>query len=92
MKNSELIKELKEFNPDAEVTTPYSETIELSYISNEEYSKKTTPIVFIEGADEKYLECENEYINEYEDVVWCNHYDKPCTNKEECDYFNEFTE
>lgn len=31
----ELIDELKNYNPEAEITTPYSETIELSYISKD---------------------------------------------------------
>lgn len=33
MKVQELIDELKSYNPNAEITTPYSETIALSYIS-----------------------------------------------------------
>lgn len=49
---SELINELEEYNPNAEITTPYSETIELSYICDEGGNKKTAKIVFIEWADE----------------------------------------
>ena len=49
---SELIEELKEYNPDAEITTPYSETICLSYIDADgKYDKSNTPFVFIEQAD-----------------------------------------
>ena len=48
----ELIDELKKYNPNAEITTPYSETIELSYIdSNNEYTRENTPLVFIEWSD-----------------------------------------
>ena len=46
---SELIEELKSYNPNAEVTTPYSETIELSFISGD--GKSNAEIVFIEWAD-----------------------------------------
>ena len=49
---SELIDELKEYNPDAEITTPYSETICLAWIyDNGKYDKSNTPFVFIEQAD-----------------------------------------
>lgn len=51
MKVRELIDELKTYNPNAEVTTPYSETIELSFISINGYDKSNTPIVFIEQRD-----------------------------------------
>lgn len=47
----ELIKELERFNPNAEITTPYSETIELSYISEGGADEMNTPIVFIEMRD-----------------------------------------
>ena len=47
----EFIEELQEFNPKAEITTPYSETIELSYICEDGADKKTTKMVFIEGRD-----------------------------------------
>ena len=49
MKVRELIEELKTYNPDAEITTPYSETIGLSYISDKE--KGDAKIVFIEWED-----------------------------------------
>ena len=51
MKVQELIDELQTYNPNAEVTTPYSETIELSYISEGGADKSNTQIVFIEWAD-----------------------------------------
>lgn len=58
MKVKELIKELKDFNQEAEVVSPTSETILLSYIANDEGgTKDTTKIVFIEGAD--YDETDN---------------------------------
>ena len=47
----EFIEKLSEFNPKAEITTPYSETIELSWISEDGADKKDTKIVFIEGRD-----------------------------------------
>lgn len=51
MKVSELIEQLKTFNPDAEVTRPDSETICLSYICEGGRDKSNTPIVFIEMCD-----------------------------------------
>ena len=55
MKVSELIHKLYNYNQDAEITTPYSETIELSYIcidgDGNPVDSRETPIVFIEGVD-----------------------------------------
>lgn len=52
MKVSELIDELKNYNSDAEITTTYSETIELGFIDGDgEYSKEDTPLVFVLGRD-----------------------------------------
>lgn len=55
MKVSELIHELYNYNQDAEVVTPYSETIRLSYIyldlEGNPMDSRETPIVFIEGCD-----------------------------------------
>jgi len=53
---SELIRELEKYNPDAEITTPYSETIRLGFICRDPkgeatYDESTTPYVFIEGCD-----------------------------------------
>lgn len=47
----EFIEELSQFNPKAEITTPYSETIELSWISSDGAGKEDTELVFIEGRD-----------------------------------------
>lgn len=47
----EFIKELSEFNPKAEITTPTSETICLSWICEDDAGKDDTKIVFIEGCD-----------------------------------------
>lgn len=44
----ELIEELKSYNPNAEVTTPYSETIYLSFIGGD---KSDAKIVFVEQRD-----------------------------------------
>lgn len=49
---SDFIEELKQYNPNAKITTPYSETIKLSYICDNDGSKETAKIVFIEWADE----------------------------------------
>jgi len=55
MKVSELIDELMEYNPNAEVVTSYTETIEISYSGvlgvSDCSDKKTTPFVFIDGCD-----------------------------------------
>ena len=52
MKVRELVKWLMDYNMDAEVTTSYSETIEVSYIDmNGQYDKSSTPVVFIDGCD-----------------------------------------
>ena len=55
MKVKELIEKLWNYNQDAEITTPYSETIDLSYIciDNEgnPLDTRETPLVFIELCD-----------------------------------------
>lgn len=56
MKVEELIDELKTYNPDAEVTTPYSETIELSFIDIGG-GKSDTPVVFVEQRDYVEEDC-----------------------------------
>ena len=49
---SEPIDELKQYNPNAEVTCVDSETIELSFIDFQgQYDKSNTPIEFIERRD-----------------------------------------
>lgn len=52
MKCDKLIETLKNYNPNADVTTPYSEDICISYIDDDgKYDKHTTPIIFIEWSD-----------------------------------------
>ena len=46
-----FIEELSQFNPKAEITTPYSETIELSWICDDGAGKEDRKLVFIEGRD-----------------------------------------
>lgn len=60
---SELIEQLKTFNPDAEITRPDSETILLSYICGNGVDKSNTPLVFIEMSD--YEIDEDDYIGGY---------------------------
>lgn len=63
MKIKELINELKEYNPEADITLECSEDIIISYIDTDlkgrPCSKKNTPQCFIEPID-KYLELEEE--------------------------------
>ena len=55
MKVYELIRQLCNFNQDAEVVTPYSETIRLGWIFTDTegniMDQRETPYVFIEGCD-----------------------------------------
>lgn len=52
MKAKKLIEILLTFNPNADVTTTFSEDILVSYIdANGKYTKENTPIVFIEPSD-----------------------------------------
>lgn len=52
MKAGQLIEILSTYNPDADVTTTFSEDILISYIdANGKYTKENTPIVFIEPSD-----------------------------------------
>ena len=48
---SELINELKKFNPNAEISRDDSETILLSYICEDGADMSTTEMVFIEKCD-----------------------------------------
>ena len=96
MKCSELIRELKEYNQDADVSLTTSEDITTSYIckdpnTDEKLTKKTTRQVFIEPMD-SCPSCTSEYMNEEEDVMWCSFYDKPCRDVEDCDQYEEFYE
>lgn len=54
----DLIKELLEYNMNAEVVTAHSETIMVSCIDADTIDKKTTPFVFIDGCD--YVKDEND--------------------------------
>ena len=47
----ELIEELKQYNPDAEITRDDSETILLSYICENGTDRSDTKLVFIEKCD-----------------------------------------
>lgn len=50
----ELMEELKKYNPNAEVTTPYSETISVGYVASvedETFTPENTPFVFIEWSE-----------------------------------------
>ena len=56
MKVRELIKELLDYNMDAEVSNRHYETGESGYVcgkidGNDEFGKENTPIVFINGCD-----------------------------------------
>lgn len=51
MKVSELIEELKHYNPDAEITRDDSETIFLSYVPKNKGGADTTELVFVEKRD-----------------------------------------
>ena len=87
LKIKELIHELKQYNPDADISTPISEDIGISYIckSNDEieYGKMDTPQVFIEPTDTCPV-CNHQYMNEYEDMRWCDYYDKACKDVDNC--------
>lgn len=55
MNVEEAIAKLKEFNPKAELTTTFTETIAFSWVSDDtediEESKKNARVVFIEPAE-----------------------------------------
>lgn len=55
MKVRELIKELLDYNLDAEVVTSHTETVEVCYSGEwgvtDGSDKKSTPFVFIDGCD-----------------------------------------
>ena len=85
-------KKLKAYNQDADCTLTTSEDITISYIDDDgKYTKKNTPIVFIEPMD-KCPECVHEYMHEDYDVRWCSFYDKECKKVEECYQFEEFVD
>lgn len=88
-----MIKELKSYNQNADITLTTSEDICISYICKDnhgnELTKETTVQCFIEGMDQ-CPECVHEYMNG--DERWCSFYDKICKEVEECYQFEEFTE
>ena len=78
MKCNKLIKILQEFNPNADVTTPISEDICISYITDDgEFDKSSTPFIFIEPADT----CQT--CSWYNDS-YCDFYGEECADVEEC--------
>jgi len=86
LKIKRLIELLKDFNPEADITTPISEDICLSYVScngMDELTKKTTKQVFIEPTDSCPI-CTNNYMDESTESRWCSFYDKPCKDVKEC--------
>ena len=86
----ELIKQLKEYNPNADVTLTTSEDICISYICKDnqgnELTKETTGLIFIEPMDLCPM-CTSEYMNG--DTMWCSFYDCACRDVEECYQFEE---
>lgn len=92
MKIKELIKELQQYNKNADITLTTSEDICLSYISvdpntNERLTEKTTLQVFIEPSGICYS-CASEYMNG--DTMWCSFYDRACKDIKECFEYEEF--
>ena len=83
MKVSDLIKELSIYNQSADITTPVSEDICISYIDNDgEYTKQTTPTVFIEPSDTCAL-CV------WYDKGYCNFYTEETNFIQGCEAFEE---
>ena len=81
MKNKELIKELSQFNKDADVSLLNSHDILISYVSQageNTWSKKDTPQIFIE---ENNL-CESCFF--HDGGGYCTEYGKPIEDVEEC--------
>lgn len=93
MKNRDLIKELLNYNLDADVTTTSDEDIVVSFISEDsfgnELTKESTKQLFIEGVDD-CMTCSHQYINEEEDEAWCQYYDKACGNIIHCDAMGDY--
>lgn len=85
MKVKELIKKLKEYNPDADVSLTTSEEITLGYIfkteDGKEYTKETTKQVFIEPCDE----CPScDWVCSDDKGLWCSFYENYCSEIDEC--------
>ena len=82
MKMDKLITLLKQYNPSAEVTTPTSEDICISYIDQDgKFTEKTTPQVFIEPSDICPL-CI------WHDEDYCNYHTDNCDFIIGCEAFN----
>lgn len=86
MKVKELIRELEEYNMDADITTSISEDIGIAYVCSDginPFTKKTTPQLFIEPMDSCPI-CPHNYMDDATETRWCSIYDKPCGEVEEC--------
>lgn len=83
MKVKQLIKELKEFNPNADVSLTTCNDINVSYISSGGATKETTKQIFIEEENT----CESCAF--HDGGGYCNEYKKPVENVEECYHYLE---
>ena len=81
----DLVSELRDYNPEADVSLIDAEDICLSYISTDGGTKQTTKQVFIEGADlcQTCYYCDDDYCLAYEEsydkITECYMYER-----EEC--------
>lgn len=82
MKIEELVKELKDFNPKADISLKDSEDICISYICEDGATPQTTKQVFIEPCD--YCQRCQFYDDDY-----CRVYNKECSEVMECYQFIE---
>lgn len=82
MKVKDLINSLKEYNPNANVVLTTSEEIFLSFIGDENTSKKNAEVVFIEGCDF----CASCY---YYDIEYCKFYEDYCYSINDCEIFDK---
>ena len=80
MKVKDLIKQLADYNPNANISLENSESIVLSYISEEGGTPLTTKQVFIEP-------CDFCYACQFFDEDYCTVYDKECSDVDECFQF-----
>lgn len=78
MRCNKLIKILKEFNPDANVSLTTCNDITISYITNGGATKETTKQIFIEEENS----CESCFF--HDGGGYCNEYNKNCEDVEEC--------
>ena len=83
MKNKDLIDKLSQFNPEAEVTTPISEDIRISYISGDGENERTTNLIFIEPCDI----CDTCF---FEEETYCSFHNEECSDvKNNCSYLSK---